>query len=162
MQQRYKVIFLIVSLVISLIFVVSAGTIYPSLYMGAPDAEGNLDFFRQEMIDTGLTSPMALVTIGLSWIMAALFYYVVNSVHFDRWWHWLVTMVFTALLTSCIDWAVSVRYIARESEELIDIYSPYLLSLSGWNILLGAAFFTIVSYGIRWWSSNCRHTPLPQ
>lgn len=162
MQQKYKLIFPVAALAVSLAFLVLAGKIYPSLYLGAADIEGNLDFFRQELVDRGLTSPLALVTLGVPWIMAALFYYVVNSVHFDRWWHWLTVLLLTAILTTLADRQLIVHDIAMESAELTDIYSPYILSLSGWNALLGAATFTVASFGMRWWSSNCRHTPFPQ
>ena len=30
------------------------------------------------------------------------------------------------------------------------------------NILWTALLFIVASFSIRWWSSNCRHTPIPQ
>jgi len=29
-------------------------------------------------------------------------------------------------------------------------------------VLFAAVLYIIASYSMRWWSSNCRHTPLPQ
>lgn len=160
MKQKYKLIFAIAALAVSILFIVFAGRIFPNLYLGTPDAEGNLDFFRQDLIDRGLTAPLALATVAIPWCMAVIFYYVINSVHFDRWWHWILVLAITSLLTSYADW----QYLSAQftKENLEETYSTCMLSLSAWDALLAAGIFTLASYGIRWWSSNCRHTPIPQ
>jgi hypothetical protein len=30
------------------------------------------------------------------------------------------------------------------------------------TVLFAALLYIVASYSMRWWSSNCRHTPLPQ
>ena len=30
------------------------------------------------------------------------------------------------------------------------------------TVLFAALLYIIASYSMRWWSSNCRHTPIPQ
>lgn len=160
MKQKYKLIFAVAAAVASILFIVLAGQIYPHFYLGAADAEGNLDFFRQDLIDRGMTMPLALATVCIPWVAAVIYYYAINSVHFDRWWHWLMVLVITALLTSYADWQyMNAKFII---EDLSDIYSPYMLAMSGWNAVCAACVFIVASFGIRWWSNNCRHTPIPQ
>lgn len=162
MKQAYKFIFLGAAMLVSILFLVLAGKIYPALYVGASDAEGYLDSFRLDLVDFGITSSMGMCTVLIPWIMAVVFYYVVNSVHFDRWWHWLVMLAITVCMTVWADWYfMSGKFAVREAG-LGEMYSSYMLAVSGWNALFSAAVFTAVSFGIRWWSSNCRHTPFPQ
>ena len=30
------------------------------------------------------------------------------------------------------------------------------------TVLFAALLFIVASFSMRWWSSNCRHTPIPQ
>ena len=41
-------------------------------------------------------------------------------------------------------------------------YSDQLFGFSMTNLLVEVLLFVIASYGMRWWSSNCRHTPIPE
>ncbi len=160
MKQKYKLILAIAAAAVSVLFIVMAGQIFPNLYLGVPDAEGNIDSFRQELIDLNYTMPLGLATVAIPWVMAVIYYYVINSVHFDRWWHWVLIMAITALLTSFADWQY--LFPRFESRDLMEYYSSSLMALSGWNAVLAGIIFTVASFGIRWWSSNCRHTPIPQ
>lgn len=162
MQQKYKLTFPIAAVALTVLFVTMAGHFFPNLYLGVADAEGNLDYFRNELLARGLTPILALITAGIPWLMALLFYYVINSVHFDRWWHWTLVLVITSLTTSYAGWLYLSSRLTAESAELVEYYSPYLLSLSAWDAVIAAVAFIVASVGMRWWSSNCRHTPFPQ
>ncbi len=41
-------------------------------------------------------------------------------------------------------------------------YAHEAMAFSVSNLLTVAVLFVIASFSIRWWSSNCRHTPIPQ
>lgn len=160
MKQTYKIFFAILAVMASLCFIVLAGQIFTHLYLGAEDSEGIRDFFRDDIVVKGLTSPLAMLTILIPWIAAAMYYYVVNSVHFDRWWHWGIVLVLTGLATFYSSWQFMSSHLVLENND--GAYSPYILSLAGWCALLSGGAYLLASYGIRWWSSNCRHTPIPQ
>lgn len=44
------------------------------------------------MYNENLYLVVAVITAAVAWGGAALFYYVVNSVSFSRWYHWLLTL----------------------------------------------------------------------
>ena len=155
MKQTYKIIFAVVAVLASLFFIVLAGRIYANLYLGATDMDENIGYFRSELFYQQLTMPLALITVMIPWVIAAMYYYVVDSVHLDRWWHWCIIMVVTGLLTGVSTWQYLISHVDH-------LYSAHIFSLAGWDALWGACIFILSSYGIRWWSTNCRHTPIPQ
>ena len=117
---------------------------------------GAVNGFSDQMYNTGAYGTVAAITIAMSWGMAAIYYYVINSVKFDRWYHWLAMLGVTAVLTPVVCFiAVSSLLEGFDygtSEFIFEIY----------NVLFTALTFIIASFSMRWWSSNCRHTPIPQ
>lgn len=114
--------------------------------------------FSNEMYNLHLYLPVAFLLVAWGWGAAALFYYVVNSVSFSRWYHWLLTLVLTsgAATASCY---------AYTSNCLADAGMNFNAQLAGFSIIMAmleAILFTIGSFSMRWWSSNCRHTPFPE
>lgn len=147
---------------ISILFIIVGGSIYPNLFLGAADAEGVQDMFREDLRSQGWTLHLSMLIVALPWVMAVLFYYIINSVHFDRWWNWLIVAGISTL--SCTYAAIRMLESRMDAFqlELSDYYRPMTEALAGWIALFALIFFVIASYGIRWWSSNCRHTPIPQ
>ena len=105
--MRDKVIFLVIGAVISVLFGFFSEPVYEALYYSSG--------FSEAMHNNDAYGIVAIIAIAMTWGIAALYYYVINSVKFDRWYHWM-----------------------------------------------SALLFTIASFSMRWWSSNCRHTPIPQ
>ena len=162
MRQEIKYMLLTGAILLSILFFVFGGQIYPRLYFGPLDMEGMQDVFREDLRSRGWTLHLSMLIVGLPWVMAGLFYYIINSVHFDRWWNWLIVLGISTLLTA---WC-SIKMLAAGMEEfqvgLSDYYRPLTETLAGWVALFSAVMFIVASYGMRWWSSNCRHTPIPQ
>ena len=102
--------------------------------------------FSQAMYDENMYLAVALITAIVAWAAAAIYYYGINSVSFARWYHWLAVLGVTAVLAPTDDYE----------------YTVQLMHFSLLNIMVEAVLFIIASYSIRWWSSNCRHTPIPQ
>lgn len=150
------------ALLLTLLFVVLGGQIYPALYLGPVDMDGTQDLFREDLRSQGWTLHLSMLIAALPWLMAGLFYYFINSVHFDRWWNWLIVMGISTLLTT---WC-ALKMLSSRMEDfqtgLSDFYAPCTEALAGWIALFAFFVFTIASFGMRWWSSNCRHTPFPQ
>lgn len=151
-MKRY--LFLGIGIVLSVAFVVAAyldnGGLYEQLYYERA--------FSQEMMELGLYPTLALITVALTWGIAVLYYYVINSVNFDRWWHWAVMLLLAALVTPTACYAVSDAALAQAGVD----YTVQLGQFEMQHVIWAAVLFSIASMAIRWWSTNCRHTPFPQ
>ena len=77
-------ILLITGAVITLLFIVLNTLIFEALYYERQ--------FSDEMYNQNLYFVVAVVTVIFAWGLAAVFYYVINSVRFSRWWHWLAVL----------------------------------------------------------------------
>ena len=146
--MRDKVIFLILGIVITVLFFIFKITLYDALYYsnGFSNDLGGLDDYTS----------VALITIAVAWGMAAIYYYVINSVKFDRWYHWLAMLGIVAVLTPVIDYFVTSAILEDKD------YGSAIMAFEFHNIIFAVLLFIIASFSIRWWSSNCRHTPIPQ
>ena len=92
----------------------------------------------------------------MTWGIAALYYYVINSVKFDRWYHWMSMLGVASVLTPVVCFVVVGNLL-----EGMD-YPTASVTFAVYNVIVSALLFTIASFSMRWWSSNCRHTPIPQ
>ncbi|MBR5640188.1 MAG: hypothetical protein IKW83_10755 [Muribaculaceae bacterium] len=146
--MRDKVVYLIIGIVASVLFWIFRVELYEALY--------TVNGFSDQMYNTGAYGSVAAITIGTAWGIAAIYYYLINSVKFDRWYHWLAMLGVTCVITPIICY-ISVS----QSLEGFD-YSTAEFTFEIYNILFTALTFVIASFSMRWWSSNCRHTPIPQ
>lgn len=143
-------ILLCVGIVLTLLFLVFPSAIYELGYYQ--------NEFSNEMYNENLYLPMALVTTLVSWVMAALFYYIINSVSFSRWYHWLVMLVISSILSAVVDYAYADHVLSGMGFD----FESQLFSFSLFNFVVALVIFVLASFAIRWWSSNCRHTPIPE
>ena len=146
--MRDKLIFPILGVVLTIVFWFFRVELYEALY--------NVNGFSNAMYNHGAYGVVALITIVVSWGMAAIYYYVINSVKFDRWYHWLAIMGVTSVLSPLICYIVVDNLL-----EGMD-YSTAEFTFEVYNVFFTVLTFLIASFSIRWWSSNCRHTPIPQ
>ena len=143
-------IFLVTGLVITVLYIVFSMQIYELLYYETE--------FSQAMYDENMYLAVSLITAIVAWAAAAIYYYGINSVSFARWYHWLAVLGVTAVLAPTVDFVYPHSVFAEYDYE----YTVQLMHFSLLNIMVEAVLFIIASYSIRWWSSNCRHTPIPQ
>ena len=101
---------------------------------------------------------VAIVTAIIAWVVAAIYYYAINSVSFARWYHWLIFLGIAVLFAPTVDFVYPNSAFSEYDYE----FTTQLIHFSLLNIVVEAVLFIIASYSIRWWSSNCRHTPIPQ
>lgn len=143
-------ILLISGILITLLTILLSSHLYEMLYY---DNE-----FSNEMYNEHLYIPVALVTAFVAWVLAGIYYYVINSVRFSRWYHWLI------MLLAAIVLAPTINYMYPDSvfSSLGYDFSVQLFNFSMANLVVEAVLFVVASYSIRWWSSNCRHTPIPE
>lgn len=140
-------ILLIGGAVLTLLFVVFPATVFELV-----DSQSE---FANEMYNENFYFVAAIVTALAAWGVAALFYYVVNSVSFSRWYHWLVTLFVAALAAPIIN------YVYLDGALSID-YSTQLFGFCVVDFAVTAVLYVVASFAMRWWSGNCRHTPIPE
>ena len=126
--------------------------IFPSLVFEMADSQSE---FANEMYNENYYFVVAVISSVMAWGVAALFYYVINSVSFSRWYHWLLSLLAVSIV------ATVVNYIYLDGALSID-YSGKLFNFSIIDFVVTALLFIIASFAIRWWSGNCRHTPIPE
>ncbi len=114
--------------------------------------------YNDKMFNLNMYPVIAAITIGLAWGGAAIYYYAINSVKFDRWYHWLSVLGVVAVLTPVVCYIYNDTVFADNG--LMYITESIMFELQ--TVLFAALLFIVASFSMRWWSSNCRHTPIPQ
>jgi hypothetical protein len=114
--------------------------------------------FSNEMYNENIYFVVAVVTAAVAWVAAALFYYVINSVSFSRWYHWLLTLGVASLLAA----VVSYVYPNSVFSDLGYDFTSQLFGFCVVDFAVTVILFVVASFSMRWWSSNCRHTPIPE
>ena len=114
--------------------------------------------YNDKMYNLNMYPVIAAITILVAWGGAAIYYYAINSVSFARWYHWLIFLGIAVIFAFALDFIYPNSVFSEYDYE----FTTQLLQFSLLNIIVEALLFIIVSYSIRWWSSNCRHTPIPQ
>lgn len=143
-------IFLALGIVITVLYVIFSTEIYEAM---------NLDpAFMDEMYNAHLYSTIASTIAITVWIVAAVYYYLINSVRFSRWYHWLIMLLLAILLAP----SISIYFPFSEFSEEGKDYLMQLIQFNLINIGITILLFIIVSFSVRWWSTNCRHTPIPE
>ena len=137
-------------LLLTLLFLIMSATAFEGMYYERE--------FSNEMYNQGLYLPVSFLVIGMAWGAAAVYYYLINSVNFSRWFHWLIMLVATAALSTVCVHTYTDSALADEGLS----FGHQLTTFSGVCAVTNTIFFIIASFSLRWWSSNCRHTPIPE
>ena len=115
--------------------------------------------YSDNMYNLGIYDTVAMVITAVAWVGAGIYYYVVNSVRFDRWWHWLAVLAVVAVLTPVVCYSVNTSVFSDNGGIS---YPAETAAFQTATVLYSVLMFVVASFSIRWWSSNCRHTPIPQ
>ena len=101
-------------------------------------------------------------TFAICCIAFVLFYYVINSPRFNRWWSWLIVLIVVG--GSAYGWGHQVVIVDVINQSI----APSLITKIGvvnatmfglYNSLLAIIIFFVLSIGLRHWSKNCKHSP---
>jgi len=145
-----NIILLIAGAVLTALFVVFSAAVFEVLYYEQE--------FSYAMYNHNLYFVVALLAVIEAWGFAALYYYVINSVRFSRWYHWLAVLAVTAVLVPL----ESFVYIKDVMNEEGVTNNSYLFGFCMVLLCVEAVLFIVASFSMRWWSTNCRHTPIPE
>lgn len=141
---------LVLGIVLSLLFLFFPSWIYEIGYFQ--------NEFSNEMYNEGLYFTVALITVSVAWIASATYYYVINSVSFSRWYHWAIMLFSASIISSVVAYICCDRLFTQMGYD----FSYQLRSFCLVDFVISILIFIISSFSIRWWSSNCRHTPFPE
>ena len=148
--MKKNIILLIAGIILSVLFIAFSTPLMESLYY---EREFSMDFYNQSLY--GL---VATIDVAIAWAFAGLFYYVINSVSFSRWYHWLIMLALAAFLSAVAGYVYPNSLFVEQGLD----YSVQLFRFALVNALLAAIVMVVASFAMRWWSSNCRHTPIPE
>ena len=109
--------------------------------------------YNDKMYNLNMYPVIAAITILVAWGGAAIYYFAINSVKFDRWYHWLAVLG-----------VVVICYIYNDTVFANNglLYVGESIQFEMQTVIFAALLYIVASYSMRWWSSNCRHTPMPQ
>jgi hypothetical protein len=127
----------------------------------------------QDYTNANIFSQMSLIMLGSSLAIAVLYYYVINHPRFNMWMHWLIMLAINAAINLFAGWGrVYTEYVngnigdclvyARDEEGSVISYLINPADCWGFgaaSAILSAGVFTVFSFIIKWWSSNCKHSP---
>lgn len=160
-----KILCLILGIIISLLAIIFATPMYDWLYTDivcyylyiSPD--GADVYLSDDLYNSGMHLWIGITNIIVPWIMAGIFYYAIDSVRFCRWWSWLIVLLLTLAVGPSIDLVIAYYMLVVDG---VWAFWDILFCFTWVNPLLTALMYIIASYSMRWWSTNCRHTPIPE
>lgn len=124
---------------------------------------GFFEGFSDDMFDNSLYLPIGLCMVLIPIVFLTLYYYVLNSARFNKWWHWLLLVVVLCVVNFGISYLVSYRNILNVYTDMNSEPSYALgtccFSFSIINVLWCFVVSFIWSLIIKWGSSSCRRTP---
>ena len=128
-----KFVLLVTGALLSLLLVVFAAQVFELLYYERE--------FSNEMFNQGNYTTVALLAVGVAWVLAAVFYYAVNSVSFSRWYHWLIVLAVAAMTVPVV---VYVWLDGQFAGDGLD-FSGQLFSFSLMAMLVEVVIFTVAT-----------------
>ena len=141
-------ILLVIGAVISILFLVFAPQIYEMLYYSQA--------FSDWMYNQNMYLVVAIVVVLVVWILALLYYKIIDSIRFSKWYHWLIMFFIAILLAPAVD---IIYPNGVSAEDGID-YTTELQNFAIINIAVTAVMFIIASFSLCGFSINCKYVPV--
>jgi len=119
------------------------------------------DNFSNDMYNQNLYITIGLCMVLIPVSVLAIYYYVVNSVKFAKWWHWLLLVVVLCAVNFGIAYSASyneLSYLYEQQNKALP-YGIEFVSFSLVNALWTFVVSFVWSMIIKWGSKNCRRTP---
>ena len=114
-------------------------------------------------IGIGLT--MLLLSLGV----AVCYYYIVNHPRLNNWWGWLIFLCANGIVNFVVGWQWVLKdYYAGKmviesnttgKVEDLPIDTSDILAFGVTNMIDAIIAFVLISYIIKWWSTNCSRAP---
>lgn len=113
----------------------------------------------------GIGLSMLLITLAV----ALVYYYILDHPKFGNWWGWLIFLGSNAVINFIVGWQwvlkdyyagkmVAVSKTTGKVEDL-PIDPSDILAFGVTNMINSMLAFLLISYIIKWWSTNCSRAP---
>ena len=126
-----------------------------------------------DFTNPNINNHVGLATLVISLIIVLVFYYVINHPKFNKWWSWVITLITNSIINFGVGFGVVFSKYTNGliPDNLVKQYDidgniiAYLiteLDCIGFgvaNIFASALFFFVLSFILKWWSSNAKHAP---
>lgn len=113
--------------------------------------------FSDDLYAEGLYSTLGLCNLFISFFFALLFYYIINRPAFSKWYHWLIILFVNFVIAFAMGiFLPQIKFTALGLE-----YESEYYVFGFKNALISTIFYVIISFLIRWWSTNAKRTPFP-
>lgn len=116
----------------------------------------NSEGFSDLLYDLELYGIIGLVTIVVSMITMAVFYYLINSSRFNQWYHWLLFLGINFLIVFAFTYLHPKDIIYSSGEDVGNsLFVLFALVNSG----IATVYYLALSLIFKRWSTNCSTTP---
>ncbi len=119
------------------------------------------DSFSADMYQESLYGTVGMTMVGSCLFFFFLFYYIINRPAFSHWYHWLIILALNLVVCFCCAYFIPKdhfdTFFSGNDPYSYDIYVGFALT----NTLAAALTFILFSFLGRWWSTNCKRTPIP-
>lgn len=113
--------------------------------------------FSDDLYAEGLYSSLGLCNFFISLLFVVLFYYIINRPAFSKWYHWLIILLINFAVAFTLGIVLpQTKFVALGIEYHSEYYVFGLM-----NALIASLFYFLISFMIRWWSTNAKRTPFP-
>lgn len=138
------------------------------------------DFFGLELANYlwGQVSPesttnsfigIGLWMLGISLVVAIIYYYAIDQPKLDTWWGWGIFLVVNAIINFIVGWQIVLRDYyngfmvgidaSTNMTVPLDISESNIICFGVSNMFLSIVAFIIFSFIVKWWSNNCSNAP---
>lgn len=141
-------IWLFVGIALTALYIIFADPFYNMFYYGS-------DGFSDTMYEYNLYTNIAIITSITSWVIAILYYLVIDSVHLSKFWAWACGLILTVLLVMILTVYIPDGELMADNLDFIgDLWSIGII-----NIFVGLVFYFIISLSLKGLSVNCSRRP---
>ena len=117
--------------------------------------------FSATMYENGLYIPIGFCMVLIPIAVLTLYYYVVNSRRFNKWWQWLLLVIIICVINFGIAFGISFNGI-YDVFGTSDVGYPLVACCLGFsfiNFMWSFVISFVWSMIIKWGSTQCKRTP---
>jgi phosphatidylglycerophosphatase A len=129
---------------------------------GSPLAEklSGYDSATEEMQGANQFFPIGIITLVITLAVLLFYYYVLNHPRFNRWWSWLISLIFAGLINLAYGIATTAKYASEGNIGDADlVYISESVGFGFANLIVSTLWFIVFSLLFKWWSRNCKYSP---
>jgi hypothetical protein len=113
--------------------------------------------FSDDVYQEGIYGPLGIIAFVGALVMMAIFYYIINRPSFSRWYHWLIILG----IHFAMQYGICILQTKPKFSELKLEYGSEYWTFAFMHAFFATLLFIGFSFLFRWWSKNCKRTPIP-